>query len=143
MALADSPQDRLITPFVSANLSMDAVTPFSNNATHRNITINNADERSDFTERFQINNPTRSLITIRIRVMNPMKLKYTLDNAEYQNWFVLKPGETRLVQLKVNTDGMKEKEATLMVQQVRQDKNDKQTGETVMGGITFKFLRKK
>jgi subtilisin family serine protease len=145
MALVDSPEDRLITSSVSSNFNMDNVTPSSNNATHRNITINSTRSRSKFTEAFNMTNPFKFPIDVRINVVNNSKISYKLDNPEYEKLIRLKPNETRLVKMFVTTHRPNQ-EGELTVQQVRQVKDEKlKQGYSykVMGGITFRFLNQK
>lgn len=138
MALIDSPDDRLVTPAVRANLNMDNVTPFSNNATHRNITINNTRLGRNFSERFHITNPFNYPITIRINVLNPSKLSYKFEKDEFNQAVTLQPRETRLVAMEINAENLKD-EAHLTVQQEMRMKSENGFLNKVMGGITFVF----
>ena len=145
MALIDAPEDRLITASVGSNFNMDAVTPFSNNATHRNITIDNTRSQRDFTEQFNITNPFKSPIDIQLAVINPYKINYKFGDSAFDKLITLKPNETRLVKMAINTEGLNQ-EGEMTVQQVRRIKNDKIKGGlsyNVMGGITFRFVNQK
>jgi subtilisin family serine protease len=136
MALMDSPDDRLITPAISGQLNMDLVTPYTNNATHRNVTIENVSMRSSFSERFFMTNPFKYPISARIRISNPGKVAYKFDNPGVEQFITLKPNESKLIKLQLDAKGVK-LNSELRVEQVRKQNNS----EDVMGGITFKFVK--
>lgn len=135
MALVDSPQDPLVTPALASSLNMDQITPLFNNATHRNITIENTRNAQTFIERFFITNPGKTPIDVKIMTINPQKLKYAFKGDITENTVIrLKSNETRLVELTVDTKGLNSP-AELRVEQVQIIKEKSQ----VMGGITFRF----
>lgn len=139
MALIDSPDDRLITGTVSSTFNMDRVTPFTNNATHRNITIMNMAERRSFSEGFFMTNPYKTPITVRISVINSGKIKYRFEKPEVEQSVTLQPNESRLIRLDFDAKEL-QSDKEVSVQQIRLA--DGKPGE-VMGGIAFRFINKK
>lgn len=134
MAVVDSPQDT-VSGASKASFVVDDITPRDNNVTHRNIRVEDTGGSSDFTERFHVNNPTRTSIQAVIRLAAPRGWKVSLDRFEIDRPFRLRPHEQVLVTMKVTLP--KPRLSGVVV--VTQEQVTDQRSRNVMGGMSYQF----
>lgn len=146
MAMVDSPQDP-ISDDSKTTLNMDLITPYDNNVTHRNITIQNSSRSRNFSEAFFISNPFENYDTIRIEIELSDSWKAELDGYEIGQSIPLKPYENKLMKIEFTAQETGQ-EGYAYVQQVKDElvydySNPTHVGirkvKKVLGGINFEF----
>jgi hypothetical protein len=148
-AVLDSPQDRalpLSRPTIATDFVPDALTPTDNNVTHRNIKLVDTSDTSELAERFWIGNPTTSdaRVTLRYRAPKAWAARVErvslgeattvkVEGVTFGRAFTLKPGERRLVTVRV-TGPLRGVRGTVVVLQ------EMRVGERrIMGGLTYRL----
>jgi subtilisin family serine protease len=97
--VVDSPQDPIAAASI-ASFVPDAITPTDNNVTHRNVEIEPAAGGGSETQSsFYLRNPYRERGRSRLQLKAPKGWEVKLDGAALDDWFELRGGEQRLVNI--------------------------------------------
>jgi hypothetical protein len=137
-AAVHSAQDAIPTP-PPGGLVLDAVTPRSNNVTQRNYTVEAASAVTSSMS-FLVRNPTRRRRAHAVlRVEAPRGWKVDFDKFPLNRAFPLEPDESVLISLEVRIPESDEESGSGDVTIIQETWTE---GEPIVGGMTFRFLRK-
>ena len=131
-AVINSPQDP-VSPASMANLVPDNITPWDNNVTHRNVSLQDPIRGGRFTGQFFVRNPYPEPIKSELSINGPRRWKIETDPLPFNKPFELQPFEEILVTLAVAPSG-----GQTGVVDIRQYVL-KDQGRNILGGMVYEF----
>ncbi len=136
LAMIDSPDDPLPSTEVSAITELDDITPYYNNITHKNFSIEPGGGLA--MQALYIHNPTNKIIKTKVTVDNPKKISFKLSNIYQDSLIQLRPKEKRLIKISFDHSNIKHPVEITLKQEIWIDDKKK-----ITGGFSFYFANKK